>query len=121
MRNASPRTPCSSAFGGDDQLGLVARHFQYVAMGFRAGQRETWHARLAGAKNLAFAAQLQVLLGNAEAVLGLAQHFQPAVRGVAERLAVERECSLTPPRHGRRGREADAIVPDRSARRARRS
>ena len=46
---------------------------------------------LAGAEHLAFAAQAQILLGDPEAVLGLAHHLEPRLGGRPERALVEEE------------------------------
>ncbi len=45
--------------------------------------RKPRQAGLAGAEHLAFAAQPQILLGDAEAVLGLAHHLEPRLRRLA--------------------------------------
>ena len=74
---------------GEDQPGVVAGDFQQVGMGLDAGDLEARRAGLARAQQLAFAAQLQVFLGDEEAVLGLAHDRQPALGGFAERVLVE--------------------------------
>src|SRR3546814_17337162 len=51
----------------------------------QVGEAELRQAALAGAEQLAGAAQLQVLLGDAEAVVGLAHDAQARAGGLAER------------------------------------
>ena len=75
----------------DDQPGVVAGGLQQLAMGGEVGQPHVGQAALAGAQQLAGAAQAQVLLGDAEAVLGLAHDGEPRLRGLAERLGVEQQ------------------------------
>ena len=48
-------------------------------------------AGLARAQHLALATQAQVLLGDPEAVLGLAHHFEPGLRGLPERTLVDEQ------------------------------
>ena len=60
-------------------------------MHVEAGEAEARHADLPGAEHVAFAAQPQVLLGDAEAVLGLAHDGEPRLGGLAERRLVEQE------------------------------
>jgi hypothetical protein len=52
---------------------------------------EAGQAALPRAEQVAFAAQLQVFLGDAEAVLGLAQDGEPGLSGLAERRLVEQQ------------------------------
>src|SRR5215813_9547191 len=75
----------------EHQGGVVAGGLQELAVGLDAGDAEARHAALAGAEHVAFAAQAQVLLGDAEAVLGLAHDGEARFRGLAERRAVEQE------------------------------
>ncbi len=56
-----------------------------------AGDAEARHARLAGAEDLAAAAQPEILLGDAEAVLGLAHDRQPLAGDGPERGPVEQQ------------------------------
>ena len=56
-----------------------------------AGDAEAGHAALPRAEHVAFAAQSQILLGDAEAVIGLAQDRKPRFRRLAERRLVEQE------------------------------
>ncbi len=60
-------------------------------MNLDAGDAEARHAALARAEHVAFAAQLQIFLGDAEAVVGLAQDGEPRLGGRAERRLVEQE------------------------------
>ncbi len=55
------------------------------------GQPHVGQAALAGAQKLAGATQLEVLLGDAKAVLGLAHDGEPRLGGLAERLGVEQQ------------------------------
>src|SRR6185503_9679817 len=55
------------------------------------GDAEFRHAALAQAQRIAAAAEAQILLGDAEAVLGLAQDREPRLGGLAERALVEEE------------------------------
>ena len=54
-------------------------------------RRKRGEAGLAGAEHLALAAQAQILLGDAEAVLGLAHHLEARLRRRPERPLVEQE------------------------------
>ena len=65
---------------------------------------EAGHAALARAEHVAFAAQPQILLGDAEAVLGLAQDREPRLGGFAERRLVEQQAGRMP------GAAADAAA-----------
>ena len=62
-----------------------------VPMHLDARDPEAGHAGLAGAEHVAFAAQAQILLGDAEAVLGLAHDLDARLGGLAERRAVEQQ------------------------------
>ena len=62
-------------------------------MRFEACHQETRRAGLAGAQKLAFAAQLQVLLGNAKTVLRLAQDGQPRAAVFAKWPLVEQDAA----------------------------
>ena len=75
----------------DDQAGVVARRLQQLAVGREVGQPHVGQAALPGAQQLAGAAQAQILLGDAEAVLGLAHDGEPRLGGLAERLGVEQQ------------------------------
>ena len=60
-------------------------------MKFDAGDVETRHAALPRAEHVAFAAQLQIFLGDAETVFGLAHDGETCFRRNTERRAVEQE------------------------------
>src|SRR5690242_11911193 len=61
----------------EDQRGIVARGLQVLAVRLDAGDAEAGQAALPGAEHVAFAAQAQVLLGDAKTVLGLAHDGEP--------------------------------------------
>ena len=56
-----------------------------------ARDAEARHAALPRAEHVAFAAQAQILLGDAEAVLGLAHDLEARLGGLAERRPVEQQ------------------------------
>ena len=56
-----------------------------------AGDAEAGQAALPRAEQVAFAAQLQIFLGDAEAVFGFAHDRQPRLGGFAERRFVEQQ------------------------------
>ena len=60
-------------------------------MHLEAGDAEAGQAALPRAEHVAFAAQAQILLGDAEAVFGLAQDGEPRLGGLAERRLVEQQ------------------------------
>ncbi len=102
-----------------NERGVVARGAEIFAVEFEAGDAEAGQAALARAEQVAFAAQLQVFLGNAEAVFGLAQSREPRLGGFAERRLVEQQASRVAGARGRCGRAADGAARGRSVRRAR--
>ena len=55
-----------------DERGVVARGAEIFAMRLDAGDAEAGQAALPRAEHVTFAAQPQILLGNAEAVFGFA-------------------------------------------------
>src|SRR5262249_53628737 len=61
----------------DHQPRIVARRLQQLGMGGEVGQFHIRQTALAGAQKLAGAAQAQVLLGDAKAILGLAHDGEP--------------------------------------------
>ena len=75
---------------------VVAGGAEKLAVHLDAGDAEARHARLAGAEHVALAAQLQILFGNAEAVLGLAHDGKAGLRGLAERRLVEQKTARMP-------------------------
>ena len=106
--------------GGEDARGQLAGAKQGVAVAGQAGELEIGHARLPRPHHLALAADLEVAVGELEAVRGLEQRLQPRLRG--PRLGAARRagrssarCSSPP------ARAAGAAGPGRSARRPRRS
>src|SRR5664279_1565662 len=79
-----------------DQRRVVARGAEIFAVRLDARDAETWQAALARAEQVAFAAQLQILLGDAEAVFGFAQDREPRLGGFAERRLVEQQAGRVP-------------------------
>src|SRR5450631_3749118 len=74
-----------------DQRGVVARGAEIFAVRLDAGDAKAGQAALPGAEQVAFAAQFQVLLGDAEAIFGFAQDREPRLGGLAERRLVEQQ------------------------------
>src|SRR5215470_7476371 len=62
-------------------------------MCFDAGDAEPGHAALAGAEDVTFAAQLEIFLGNTEAVLSVAHHIKACFGSLTERGAVDQEAA----------------------------
>ena len=60
-------------------------------MNIKPREAKSRRAGLAGAEHVAFASELQVFLGDAEPVLGLAQGLEPRLRGFAERAFIQEE------------------------------
>ena len=80
-------------------FGSAARAGEKAGVDVEPREAEAGRAGLAGAEHVAFAAQLQVLFGDAEAVLRLTQDFQPGARGFVERPPVkERQAERPAPR-----------------------
>ena len=75
----------------DHQPRVVAGGLQQLGMGGEVGQPHVGQAALARAQKLAGAAQAEILLGDAKAVLGLAHDGEPRLGGLAERLGVEQQ------------------------------
>src|SRR5207244_4043865 len=73
------------------ELRVLAGGLQQRPVHFNPRDPEARHAGLADPKHVAFAAQAQVFLGDAEAVLGLAQNLDARLGGLAERRAIEQE------------------------------
>src|SRR5450759_786679 len=92
-------TQCLAARGFErgvarqDQRRVVARGAEIFAVRLDARDAEAGQAALARAEQVAFAAELQILHGDAEAVFGLAQHGQPRLGALAERRLVEQQAS----------------------------
>src|SRR5213079_2625976 len=78
-----------SRIARQDELRVLAGGLQQGPMRLDARDPKARHAGLAGAEHVAFAAQAQILLGDAEAVLGLAQNLDPCLGGFAEWRAIE--------------------------------
>src|SRR4051812_26768722 len=70
---------------------LIARLRDQLAVDLGARDAIAGQAALADAEHVAFAAQLQILLGNPKAVSGLADHVETGLRHLAERLLVEQQ------------------------------
>ena len=68
----APRGRSRASGPGQHQAGVVARGGQQLREARHLGDAELRHAALAGTQHLAAAAQLQILLGDQEAVLGVA-------------------------------------------------
>ena len=118
---AAPRRArdCRSGSRDSDQPRVVAGDLQQVGVRPRARDAEARHAGLARAEQLAFAAQPQILLGDAEAVLGLAHDRQPRASRSRRAAPCRAAGRSTACRRARRGRAAGAAAPGRSARHAR--
>src|SRR5450759_2234591 len=90
-------TQCLAARGFErgvarqDERGVVARRAEIFAVRLDARDVEAGQAALPRAEQIAFAAQLQVFLGDAEAVFSLAQHGKPRLGGFPERRLVEQQ------------------------------
>src|SRR5262245_50509782 len=88
---------CLSALGGErrvarqEELGLVTRGTDELAVRLDAGDAEARHAGLPRAEDVAFAAQPEVFLGDAKAVLGLAHDVEARFRGFAQRPPIEQQ------------------------------
>ena len=82
----------------EDKLRVLAGGIEQGPVHFDTRDAEARHAGLAGAEHVAFTTQAQVLLCDAEAILGLAQDFDAGLGGLAERRAVEQKTgrALTP-------------------------
>ena len=76
---------CQFGIALDDIGCVLAGDFQEVGMGLEAGDTETGRAGLAGAEQLAFTTQLQILFRDQEAVLAVAQDGKPGAAIFAER------------------------------------
>src|SRR5262249_33727546 len=73
------------------QRGVVARGADQLAVRLDTGDAEAGHTGLPRAENVAFTAQLEIFLGDAKAVLGLAHDVEPGLGGFAQRTLVEEE------------------------------
>src|SRR5262245_8442317 len=73
------------------QRGVVARRADQLAVRLDAGDAEARHTGLPRAENVAFPAQLEILLGDAKAVFCLAYDVEPGLGGFAQRSLVEEQ------------------------------
>src|SRR3972149_1081271 len=74
-----------------DQRGVVARGAEIFAVQLDARDLEAGQAALPRAEQIAFTAQAQIFLGDAEAVFGLAQNGEARLGGLAERRLVQQQ------------------------------
>src|ERR1043165_917101 len=86
-----PALRCEGWIARQDELRVLARRLEQRPVHLDARDAKARHAGLAGAEHVAFAAQAQVLLGDAEAILGLPQNLDARLGGLAERRAVEQQ------------------------------
>jgi predicted DNA repair protein MutK len=90
--SAAPgRAAKSVRIAGQDQAGVVAGHGDQVAVRHRVGQAIGREAALLEAQRVAAAAQLQVLLGDLEAVVGAPQDVEALLGGLRQRRIVEQD------------------------------
>ena len=75
----------------EHEHGILPRRLEKHAVHLDAGDVEAGHAALPRAEHVAFATQFQILLGDAEAIIGLAQDRKPRLGRFAERRLVEEE------------------------------
>ena len=92
----------------DQPSGIALRQSPGAPSAVRHRRSEAWQPALRRADQIARAAHREVLLGDPEAVLGLAQDFQPPPAGLRQRRLVEQKAArgLAPP--ARPCREAGA-------------
>src|SRR6476620_6787376 len=74
---------------GKHECGIIARRSKQLAMYGEIGNPENRYTRLPRAQHLAPTAQLQVLFGNAETVVGLAHDLKPRFGHSAERALIK--------------------------------
>ena len=103
----------------ENQLRVVPGGGEQVAVNGQIGDAELGQAALPGAQEFAGAPEPQVLLGDPEAVFGFTQDFEPRPGGLGQARRRRAAGRWTVCRSGRCGREADAVGPTRSVRRAR--
>ena len=75
----------------EDQRGIIARRSEQLTMHLQLRDAKARHAALPRAEQIAFAAQPQVFLSDAEAVLAVAQDREACFGGFAERRFVEQQ------------------------------
>src|SRR6516164_10432980 len=73
------------------QRGVVARGTDQLAVGLNAGDPKARYAGLPRAENVAFAAQPEILFGDAKAVFGVTHDVEPRLGGFAQRSLVEEQ------------------------------
>ena len=79
-----------------DQRRVVAGGAEIFAMRLDAGDAEARHAALSGAEQVAFAAQPQILLGDAKTVLAVAQNGEARLGGFPQRRLVQKQAGRMP-------------------------
>src|SRR5579871_914287 len=88
----SPRVFAPETFARRERaLRILARTRQQICVNVEPGEAKAGHSGLSGAEHVAFAPEFQVLLGDAEAVLGRAHDFKPRHARFAQRTPVEKE------------------------------
>jgi hypothetical protein len=83
--------PLEPGILGNNSPCFIARRRKQRPMGRKIGQAESGQAGLFRAEHVALAAQPQVFLGNAKAVVRLAHDRNPRLGGLAERRAVKQQ------------------------------
>src|SRR5262249_62225772 len=91
MAQRLPARGCQRRIARQHQRGVVARRADQLAVRLDTGDAEAWHTGLPRAENVAFPAQLEILLGDAKAIFCLAQDVEPGLGGFAPRSLVEEE------------------------------
>ena len=90
---ACPLSDARSGIAVEDQASVVRRRPDQIAMGDRIGQAIGRKATLFEAQRIASTTQLQIHLGDQEAVVALAQNFQPARGDVGKGRVVEKNAA----------------------------
>ena len=88
MRNALPRALSRLRVAVEDEAGVVMSDRDQLGMGGEICEPQGRQAALPGAQHLAGATQLEILLGDAKPVIGLAQGGEPLPRHLAQRRLV---------------------------------
>src|SRR6516164_11008598 len=91
MAQRLPARGCQRRIARQHQRGVVARRADQLAVRLDAADAEAWQTGLPRAENVAFPAQLEILLGDAKAVFCLAHDVEPGLGGFAQRSLVEQE------------------------------
>src|SRR5437879_2280407 len=76
---------------GKDKRRVLAGRLEQRSVHLDAGDAKSRHAALAGTEQVAFAAQPQILLGDAKPVLRLAHDGEARLGGLAERRLVDQQ------------------------------